>query len=65
MTTEIDGYVRRPIALRLSGVSDSTMKRWIARGIYPAPIKIGSRLNLFSIAELRRWAADPTGYRTL
>jgi prophage regulatory protein len=61
--SEIDGYVREPIARQISGVSKSTVKRWIAEGTFPAPIKRGKRLNLWSVAELRRYAADPLAYR--
>lgn len=60
----IDGYVREPEARRISGGSASTLKRWIAKGEFPKPIKRGSRMNLWSVAELRRWAESPTEYRS-
>jgi prophage regulatory protein len=63
MPPPIDGYVRRAVAVSISGVSNSTMKRWIAARRFPAPIKMSSQTPLWSVAALRQWAADPINYR--
>ena len=44
--------VRLPRVLALTGVSTATWYRGISSGIYPAPIKIGSRAVAWRMADL-------------
>ena len=44
--------VRLPRVLALTGVSSATWYRGISSGIYPAPIKIGSRAVAWRMADL-------------
>ena len=44
--------VRLPRVLALTGVSTVTWYRGISSGIYPAPVKIGSRAVAWRMADL-------------
>lgn len=44
--------VRLPRVLALTGVSTATWYRGISSGIYPAPVKIGSRAVAWRMADL-------------
>ena len=44
--------VRLPRVLALTGVSSATWYRGISSGIYPAPVKIGSRAVAWRMADL-------------
>ncbi len=44
--------VRLPRVLALTGVSTATWYRGVSSGIYPAPVKIGSRAVAWRMADL-------------
>jgi Predicted transcriptional regulator len=53
--------VRLPRVLALTGVSTATWYRGISSGIYPAPVKIGSRAVAWRMvqAAFRIWTISP------
>lgn len=46
-----------------SELSRSTIYRRIARGTFPAQIRLGLRASAWSSEALRAWIDDPEGYR--
>ena len=58
-----EGRVRLPSVLAACGISKSTVLRLVAAGRFPPPIAIGSRLNLWDVAAVRAWIADPEMWR--
>ncbi|NEV60317.1 helix-turn-helix transcriptional regulator [Thiorhodococcus minor] len=58
-------YLReRALAEHLS-VHRSTLRRWVARGLMPAPIRLGLRTVVWDAEEIEHWqaarAAAPRG----
>jgi prophage regulatory protein len=49
--------------LNLLPFSRATMWRRIAEGTFPAPIKVSDNVSAWRWGDLRRWLANPTGYR--
>ena len=52
-------------AALLLGISDRQFRRLAAKGLTPAPLKLGKRLRRWSVQTLREWAADgaPVAHR--
>lgn len=50
-------YLReRALANHLS-VHRSTLRRWVARGLMPAPIRLGLRTVVWDVEEIEQWQA--------
>lgn len=47
-------FVRLPVVLMLLGVSRSTVWRLCKSGALPAPKKLGSRISVWSVQDLRQ-----------
>jgi predicted DNA-binding transcriptional regulator AlpA len=37
------------------GVSKSTIFRWVAEGLFPAPTKLSNRVTVWRVADIRAW----------
>lgn len=55
----VDKYVRRAV----TGLGDSQTYELIKAQRFPAPLRLGARCSRWRMGELRRWLADPLGYR--
>ena len=51
-----DGFVRAREGAEFLGVGESTFWNWAKREGFPKPIRMGERLTLFALEELRAWA---------
>ena len=49
-----EAFVRLPVVLMLLGVSRSTVWRLCKSGALPAPKKLGSRIAVWSVRDLRK-----------
>lgn len=49
---------RLPIVKARTGLSGSEIYRRIALGVFPAPVKLGSRTSAWSTAEIDAWIAQ-------
>ena len=58
------GHVRLPIVKAVTGLSRTTIYRWGTEGRFPKPTSLSPRVSVWSVAELRRWLADPLGWQT-
>ena len=36
----------------------NSIKNWIRRGLFPAPVKFGPRLKRFTAASIEQWKAE-------
>ncbi len=52
------GYLREPTVLKLLPISRSSWRRGIREGIYPAPVKLGSRASAWRVSQIRRLLAS-------
>jgi len=50
--------LRLPEVKAHTGLSRSELYRRIAKGAFPAPVKIGARASAWSSAEIERWKAE-------
>lgn len=57
------GHVRLPVVKAVSGLSRTTIYRWGTEGRFPKPTSLSPRVSIWSVAELRRWLADPQGWQ--
>lgn len=48
-------FLRAPAVCKRLGVSRASIYAWIARGEFPAPVKLGPRLSAWSLAEIEDW----------
>lgn len=66
-TNTIPQTVNRTQAAAIIGVKPDTMKRWAMQHRGPAPAAKLSPAQqgrvLYAVDEIKRWRADPTGYR--
>lgn len=44
-------------------ISHATLWRKVNNGTFPRPVKLSQRTTAWPAAEVRRWIADPMGYR--
>ena len=56
-----DGFVRAREGAEFLGVGESTFWNWAKREGFPKPIRMGERLTLFALEELRAEAANDPG----
>lgn len=50
--------LRLPQVKAHTGLSRSELYRRIAKGEFPAPVKIGARASAWNSAEIERWKAE-------
>ena len=55
----IDKHTRNAV----SGLGDSRTYELVKEGRFPPPVKLGPRCVRTRMGDLRRWLADPLGYR--
>ena len=60
---QLVGNAKKQIA-GLLPFSRATLWRRVKDGTFPAPIKLSERTTAWSTADLRKWLANPSGYRT-
>lgn len=51
-----DGFVRPREGAEFLGIGESTLWELTRREDFPKPIRIGCRVTLFQVEELRAWA---------
>lgn len=51
-------FLRTGDVLSLLGISRSTLDLWIAKGHFPKPSKLGSKLNVWSTTEVETWLSN-------
>lgn len=56
-----DRLIRYPEVTRLTGVSRTTLWRWINAGTFPQPHPIGGQAVAFSEQEVQAWIARQLG----
>lgn len=49
------GYIRAQEILKLLCVGQSTLWRWISNGKFPRPIKLGNKIIVWPIKDVRTW----------
>ena len=50
-----DTVLRKREVLRLTGLSESTLKRWVKAGTFPAPFKLGPDMNAWQANHVKSW----------
>ena len=58
MVLPATGYVRRKVLLQNLPFSDATLRRMVADGRFPKPIKLSPRVPAWKVAEVREWIAQ-------
>lgn len=51
-------FLRTGDVLSLLGISRSTLDLWIAKGHFPKPSKLGSKLNVWSARDVEAWLSN-------
>jgi len=62
-TLPADGFIRQSQFLRLVPFSPATLWRKVATGRAPQPVKLGERITAFRVEDVRRYLADPLGFK--
>jgi len=60
-----DALVAKDIRRAVTGLGDSQTYELIKARRFPAPLKLGARCSRWRMGDLRRWLADPLGYRAI
>ncbi|RTL86440.1 MAG: AlpA family phage regulatory protein [Hyphomicrobiales bacterium] len=50
-------YLRKPAVLERVPVSDATLDRWVAAGLFPKPVKLGPRAVAWLESQIESWEA--------
>jgi len=58
-----DGFIRQAHLLRLVPFSSATLWRRVSCGRFPHPVKLGDRITAWRVADVRRFLADPLGFK--
>ncbi len=58
-----EGFIRQHTLLRAVPFSSATLWRKVQRGEFPRPVKLGERITAWPVGDVRRWMADPLGFR--
>ena len=53
-----EGFVRLPIVLKVLGISRTALYNGIARGDYPKPMRLGPRMSVWRVEDIRKLIAD-------
>lgn len=48
-----EGFVRLPVVLNVLGISRTAFYDGIARGDYPRPVRLGPRVSVWRVEEIR------------
>ena len=48
-------FLRRPAVTARYGLPPSTLYDWIAKGLFPKPVRLGARSVGWSVEELETW----------
>lgn len=54
----MEHWVDYPEAKRVTGVSETTLRRWAAEGRFPKPVKFGPRLTRWSRTAVETWVRE-------
>lgn len=60
-----DGYVRLNLIVAPHGplpIGKSTLWEWVAKGQFPAPVKLSTRVTAWSAASVRQFLANPQNW---
>lgn len=49
------GFMRLPEVMKMTGLSRSTIYAMVARGEFPAPVKLGARASGWRVSDVVRW----------
>ena len=53
------GLWRKPTVKAFAGINaDSTLYEWVAKGLFPKPVKIGPRASAWLVDEVMAWKAS-------
>ncbi len=52
-----EGFVRMPTVLKVLGISRTALYNGIARGDYPKPMRLGPRMSVWKVEEIRKLIA--------
>ena len=52
-----DRFMGRQTVARMMGVKDNTIKKWVKKGAFPAPFKIGSRVY-WNASDVHAWLEE-------
>ena len=58
-----EALVEKRVRSAVTGVGNSQTYELIKQGRFPPPVKLGLRCSRWRMGDLRRWLADPLGYR--
>lgn len=50
-----DAFLRLKHVVSLTGVSRSTVYKWVAQGTFPKPLKLGERASAWRLSEVEAW----------
>ncbi len=52
-----EGFIRMPTVLKVLGISRTALYNGIARGDYPKPLRLGPRMSVWKVEEIRKLIA--------
>lgn len=54
-TAPVSELLREPQVLEMVGLSSITLRRMWTRGEFPKPHKLGKKINVWHVSEVRAW----------
>ena len=57
----VSSILRRPDVEAVTGLSRSTIYKWMDEGSFPKPVKLGPRAVGWREEQIEAWIADRTG----
>jgi prophage regulatory protein len=60
---KMETFIRKPAILDRTGSTSPSLYRWVNKGHFPAPVKIGPRAVAWRLSEVEEWEKDPTSWR--
>jgi predicted DNA-binding transcriptional regulator AlpA len=54
-----EGFVRLPVVIRIIGIGKTTWWNGIKNGRYPKPVKLGPRMSVWRVEDIRALIANP------
>lgn len=58
ITLPSEGFVRLPVILQILGIKKSYFWEQIKEGRFPKPIKLGSRVSVWRVEDIRKLIAE-------
>lgn len=58
ITLPSEGFVRLPVILQTLGIKKSYFWEQIKKGLFPKPIKLGSRVSVWRVEDIRKLIRD-------